>query len=80
MRFPDASDFLLQVAAGQGVERSERFVEQQHVGVHRQRTGQRNALPHAAGEFARSLPEGLRKPDEFEQLQGSVPTLGGRDV
>ena len=52
---PDALDLVLQRGARQRVERAERFVEQQHLRVHRQRARHRDALPHAAGKLARRL-------------------------
>ncbi|MNG37708.1 hypothetical protein D3C84_1251360 [compost metagenome] len=36
-----------------GIEGAERLVEQQHLWLHRQGTGQRNALTLAAGELFR---------------------------
>ena len=47
-----------------GVERAERLVEQQHLRLHGQRAGQRNALPLAAGELGR-IPVG--QPVELHQ-------------
>jgi electron transfer flavoprotein alpha subunit len=40
-----------QFLAHLGVERAERLVEQQHLGLDRQRAGQRDALALAAGEL-----------------------------
>ncbi|MNP16373.1 hypothetical protein D3C76_1087640 [compost metagenome] len=42
---------VLQTLADQWVERRERFVHQQDVGVHRQGTGQAHALLHTTGQL-----------------------------
>ena len=49
----DAPDLLAQLAADLGVERRERFVEQEDLGLDRQRASQRDALLLAAGELVR---------------------------
>ena len=46
-----AEHLVLHVAADQRVERAERLVEQQDLGVDGQRAGQADALLHAAGEL-----------------------------
>ena len=52
-RLPKAEDFVLHAHAGEGVERAERFIEQQNFGMIDQRAGQSDALGHAAGEMMR---------------------------
>ena len=52
-RLPEAQHFILHAHAGKGVERAERFVEQQNFGMIDQGAGQRHALGHAAGEMVR---------------------------
>ena len=52
-RLPEPQHFVLHPHAGEGVERAERFVEQQDFGVIDQRAGERDALGHAAGEMVR---------------------------
>ena len=47
----DAHQLVLQVRAGERVERAERLVEQQHLGLHRQRARDAHALLHAAGDL-----------------------------
>src|SRR5262249_23068941 len=49
---PDPADFLLHDAPVLGVERPERFVHEQDVGLHGQRTGDGRALAHAAAHPA----------------------------
>ena len=44
---------LLELAAGLLVDGGERLVQQQHVGVDRERAGEADALAHAAGELVR---------------------------
>ena len=45
---------VLQMGAGQRVERAERLVEQQDLRLHRQRPGDADALLHAARNFGRA--------------------------
>ena len=58
----------MQEVTRHGVERAERLVHEQHVGVLRQRPRERDALAHSAGELVRSLLPELREVDEVEQL------------
>jgi hypothetical protein len=53
----DLHQRILQVGAGQRIERAERLVHQQHLGLHGQGAGDADALLHAAGDFARALVE-----------------------
>ena len=52
---PEALELVVQQVARHRVERAERLVHQQHVGVLRQRPRERDALAHAAGELVRPL-------------------------
>ena len=61
---------VLHVAADQRVERAERLVHQQQVGVGGERAGQADALLHAAGQL---VGPGLLPAGESGQLQ----RLGG---
>ena len=45
--------FILHPHAGEGVERAERFIEQEDFGMIDQRPGEGGALGHAAGEMMR---------------------------
>ncbi len=54
----------MQQVAGHRVEGAERLVHQQHVGILGERAGERDALPHAAGELMRPLV------GEFGQVHG----------
>ena len=54
----DLHQLVLQLGAGQCVECAKRFVQQQHLGFHAQRTGNADALFHTAGNFTRSLLRG----------------------
>ena len=46
---PQAQHFILHPHAGEGVERAERFVEQENFGMIDECAGKRDALGHAAG-------------------------------
>ena len=50
----DLQQLVLQVRAGQRVERAERLVQQQHLGLHRQRARDADALLHAARDLVRA--------------------------
>ncbi|OWK19607.1 hypothetical protein AJ88_40755 [Mesorhizobium amorphae CCBAU 01583] len=50
---PDARQFLLHADLGHGVERAQRLVEQQDLGLHGERPRNADALRHAAGKLAR---------------------------
>ena len=67
---------VLQVRAGQRVERAERLVEQQHLRLHRQRAGDADALLHAAGDLRRPLVLGMRHLHEVEVVHDPVVALG----
>ena len=56
---PDVEQALAHLLAGDGVERAERFVHQQHFGIERQRPRDRDALPHAAGQLRGTLLLGI---------------------
>ena len=58
----------------QRVERGERLVEEQHLGVADQRPRQRDALRHAPRELVRVGPLEPHQPDQFQQC------LGGRAI
>ncbi len=45
---PERLDFVLQARAGEGVERAQRFIEQQDLGLHRECAGDGDSLTHAA--------------------------------
>ena len=60
---PQADQLLLQRLAGQGVERAERLVQQEHGRTGHQRAGEGGALRHAAGQrLGQRLGEAARGP------------------
>jgi hypothetical protein len=52
-RAPEVEQMILQVAPGEGVERGERLVQQQHFRLRHQRARNRDPLRLPAGQFAR---------------------------
>ena len=61
----------MEQVAGHRVERAERLVHEQHVGVLRERAGERDALAHAAGQLVRPLlARTSPRLHEVEQLVG----------
>ena len=67
---PQPHDLVLHVAADQRIERRERLVEQQDVGIGGQCSGEADALLLPAAELMRAVAAHLRQPDEFECLVG----------
>ena len=61
-----ADQLGLQALARMGVERAERLVHEQQVGIDRERAGQPDALAHAAGELVGPARLGARKADQLE--------------
>ena len=72
----DLHDAVLQMGAGQRVERAERLVHQQHLGLHGERAGDADALLHAAGDLVRALVLGLRHLHQLEIVHHPVVALG----
>ena len=63
------SDHLvLHVAPDQGIERAEGLVEQQHLGIERERAGEADALLHASGELVGVLVLEAGQSDELDHL------------
>ena len=84
-RAQDRGDLLAQRLAQAGVEGGERLVEQDHLGVGRQRAGERDPLALAAGELVRVGLGAAAQPDEVERLADALAARGaeadvGRDV
>ena len=65
-RVADPHEFGLHDLARLRVERGERLVEQEHLGLERERAGEIDALPHAAGELVRIVPIEAAQPDQLE--------------
>ncbi|MCY1302567.1 hypothetical protein D9M70_522300 [compost metagenome] len=72
----DLHHLVLQMRAGQRVERAERLVEQQHLRLHGKRAGDADALLHAAGDFGRALVRRMRHLHEFKIAHRPVVALG----
>ena len=65
---PDPLQLEVEPLAGHLVERAERLVEQQHLRLDHERTGDRDPLAHAAGELRRpGLLEAL-EPDQLDEV------------
>ena len=67
---------VLHVPADQRVERRERLVEEQHVGVAGEGPGQPDPLLHAAGELVRVGVLVAGEPDQVEHLLGPAQPVG----
>ena len=75
---PHVEDQLLHGLAREGVERAERLVHEQHVGVAGQRAGEADALLHAAGELVDGVVLEVRQPDQGQVVPRPGPALGPR--
>ena len=64
---PDAQQLLVELVAGDLVERAERLVHQQDARPADQRPGDRHALAHAAGKLVRQRVLAAREADQLEQ-------------
>jgi hypothetical protein len=69
---PDVENQVLKLGAVDGIERSERFVHQQHRRAQRQRARNSPALLHAAGKFEGMLAPCIAQPDHVQILFGEV--------
>src|SRR6266511_3113385 len=65
---PDPFELVVQDVASHRVERAERLVHQQDVGVLCEGAGQRHTLAHAARQFVRSLVAEALEPYDLEQF------------
>src|SRR4051812_45361664 len=77
---PDPLQLLVQDVAGDRVERGERLVHEQHRAVLGQRTGEGDALAHAAGELVHPLAALAAEVDHLEQPLGLGAALGLADA
>ena len=75
---PDAQQLDLHEVARLRVERRERLVHEQHVGIGGERARKADALLHAAGQFVRIVTFETRKPDHHDQSLGDLPPRSGR--
>src|SRR5215471_21119195 len=66
----DPVQLVMQQVPGHGVQRAERLVHEQHVGVLGQRPGQRHPLPHATGQLVRPLVPEAAQVHHVEQFRG----------
>ena len=77
---PDLQQLVLELLAGERVERAERFVHQQDVGVVGEHARDGDALLHAAGKLARIARCGLLQADELQILRGGRLDLAAREL
>ena len=78
--FPKSEEMIVQTCAREGVERRERLVEEQNLGVHRQTPGDGDTLLLSAGEIARPAPGMFRKPDLVEGVSHPRVALRNRNL
>ncbi len=73
-------EIVVELGAGDFVERGEGFVHQQHGGARHQRARDRNAHLHAAGEFARECVGEAGEADALQRLLDARRRLSARDA
>ncbi len=69
---PQIEQQLVHLVAGDRVQRAERFVHQQQLGVVDKRAADRDTLAHAAGQLMRLLAREIVQTDPFQQLVGGL--------
>ncbi len=72
----DLHQGILHLGTGEGVERPERLVHQEHLGLHGQGAGDADALLHAAGDLVGATLQGMLHVHQFEIAQGPVVAFG----
>ena len=77
---PQIEQVVLQVGAGERVERRERLVEQQHLRPRHQRARDGDALRLSAGEFARPHRRLLGQADALERARDALAAFGLRPI
>ena len=70
---PDPQHFEVHLFAGQRVERAERLVHQDQLGIVDEGARDRGALLHAAGQLLRIFVLVAGEPDQIEQIAGAGP-------
>ena len=68
VRRPNGAQGVLQADTREGIERAERFIEQQRFGSGREGAGNRRALRHAAGNLVRVRPLETAQPHQINQF------------
>ena len=77
---PQIEQMILQVGAGESVERRERLVEQEHLRTRHQRPRDSDALRLAAGQFARPHPGFVGEANALERGGDALRALSLRPV
>ena len=72
---PQIEEMILQIGAGEGIERRERLVEQEHFGLRHKSAGDRDALRLPAGQFARPRLRLVRQTDAKQCAGHSLVAL-----
>ena len=79
-RLPDPQQLALQIFARLGVERGERLVHQENVGIVGEAAGDRHALLHAAGKLVGITVAESGEADHGEKVLGLLGALAAGDA
>src|SRR5271163_3123283 len=69
---PKSLEFYVEVVARHGIERAERLIQQQEIGIDDQRAADGHALAHAAGQFPGKAVRIAVKPIIPEQFERAL--------
>src|SRR5205085_4691637 len=75
LRLPDAQQLAPHLQTRDGIERAERLIQIQHVGIHGERARDFEALLHAAGKLARIRVLEAAKADELHVVRNPISLL-----
>ena len=75
---PDLQEFVLQLFARQRIERAERLVHQQDIGIVGKHAGDRDPLLHSAGKLVRIAVGKALEPDHSTKFVGESASISAR--
>ena len=71
----DRHHLVLKMGPGERVKRAERLIEQKHLRLHGERTGQTDTLLHATRNLGRAFVLGVAHMDQFKAEHGPIMPL-----
>ena len=77
---PDPLNLVGKVRTGQRIKCGEWFIQEQHLGVHYQRTGDIDPLTHPARKFCRTAAGRMREPHHLDEMRDFFSFLDLRHI